>query len=60
MPLSILLTAPGLPQSRYEVDVLLLPAFEVGFRSALQENTPRENIENEITLSQILSYSRPT
>ncbi len=60
VPLSILLTAPGLPQSRYEVDVSLLPAFEVGFRSALQENTPRENIENGITLSRTLSCSRPT
>lgn len=60
VPLSVLLTAPGLPQSRYEVDVSLLPAFEDGFRSALQANTPRENIENEIVLSQTLSDSRPT
>ena len=60
VPLSILLTAPGLPQSRYEVDVSLLPAFENGFRSALQENTPRENVENEIALSRTLSCSRPT
>ncbi len=35
LPLSILLTAPGLPQSRYEVDVSLLPALENGFRYAL-------------------------
>ena len=60
VPLSILLTAPGLPQSRYEVDISLLSAFENGFRCALQENTQHENIENEITLSRALSCSRPT
>ncbi len=59
VPLSILLTAPGLPQSRYEVDVSLLPAFENGFRYALQENTQRENIENEMALCLLLSCSRP-
>lgn len=59
VPLSILLTAPGLPQSRYEVDVSLLPAFEDGFRCALQENTHCENIETEMTLCRMLSCSRP-
>ena len=59
VPLSMLLTAPGLPQSRYEVDVSLLPAFENGFRYALQENTQRENIETEMTLCRTLSCSRP-
>lgn len=60
VPLSILLTAPGLPQSRYEVDVSLLTAFENGFRSALHENTPREQVETESALSRTLSCSRPT
>ena len=60
VPLSILLTAPGLPQSRYEVDVSLLPAFENGFRSALQETPSRENIEDEMALFRTLSCSRPT
>ena len=59
VPLSILLTAPDLPQSRYEVDVSLLPAFENGFRCALQENTQCENIETEMTLCRTLSCSRP-
>ncbi len=35
IPLSILLTISGLPQSQYEVDVSLLPAFENGFWCAL-------------------------
>ena len=59
VPLSILLTAPGLPQSRYEIDASLLPAFESGFRCALQENTQRENIETEMPLCRTLSCSRP-
>lgn len=60
VPLSILLTAPVLPQSRYEVDVSLLPAFENGFRSALQETTSRKDMENEMALFRTLSCSRPT
>ncbi len=59
VPLSMLLIAPDLPQSRYEVDVSLLPAFENEFRYALQENTQRENIETEMTLCRTLSCSRP-
>ena len=59
VPLSVLLTAPGLPQSRDEVDVSLLPAFENGFRHALQKNTQRDNIETEMTLYRMLSCSRP-
>ena len=59
VPLSILLTAPGLPQSRYEVDVSLLPAFENGFQHALRENTKHESIESEMVLCQMLSCSRP-
>ena len=59
MPLSILLTALGLPQSRHEVDVSLLPGFENGFRSALQETTSCKNIEDEIALFRTLSCSRP-
>ena len=56
--LSILLTAPGLPQSRHEVDVSLLPAFKNEFRSALQETTSCKNIEDEIALFGTLSCSR--
>ena len=59
VPLPILLTAPGLPQSRYEVDISLLPAFENGFRHGLHKSTQRENIESEMTLCQRLSCSRP-
>jgi len=59
VPLSILLTAPGLPQLRYEVDVSLLPAFENGFRYAVQENIQRENSETEMTLCRTLSCGRP-
>ncbi len=57
MPLSILLTAPALLQSRYEIDVLLLPGFEDRFRDAFQENTQREDIEIEMTKSRTLSRS---
>ena len=59
MPLSILLTAPALPQSRYEIDVLLLPGFEEGFRYAFQENTQREDVEIEMTKGRMLSRSHP-
>lgn len=59
VPLPILLTAPGLPQSRYEVDISLLPAFENGFRHGLYKSTQGENIESEMTLCQRLSCSRP-
>jgi len=47
VPLSILLTAPGLPQSRHELDESLLPMFEKGFRHALEENVQREDVSAE-------------
>lgn len=59
VPLSLLLTAPGLPQSRYEVDVSLLPGFENGFRYALQKSTHDGNVEIEMSLCRTLSCSRP-
>ena len=59
VPLFILLTVPSLPQSRYEVEMSFLPAFENGFQYALQENTQRENMETEMTLCRTLSCSRP-
>ncbi|KAL8742709.1 MAG: hypothetical protein Q9190_004848 [Brigantiaea leucoxantha] len=59
VPLSMLLMAPGLPQSRYEIDESLLPAFEDGFRYALQKTSQPENIETEMTLYRMLSCSRP-
>lgn len=59
VPLHVVLTAPGLPQSRYEVDVLLLPAFENGFQQGLQESTRHEDIESEMSLCQRMSCTRP-
>ena len=59
MPLFILFTAPGLPQLRYKVDILLLPAFKNRFRSVFQKTILYENIENKIVLFRILSCSRP-
>ena len=57
VPFSMLLTA--LPQSRDEIDPSLLPAFENGFRCALEESTKHKNTENEMRLCQMLSCSRP-
>ncbi len=59
VPLSILLTAPGLPQSRHELDESLLPMFEKGFRHALEENVQREDVSAEGRLCWMLSRSRP-
>lgn len=59
VPLSMLLTAPGLPQSRYELDPLLLPAFENGFRYALEGSINDKDLDNEMIFCQTLSCSRP-
>jgi len=59
VPLSMLLTAPGLPQSRYEVDASLLPMFENGFRCALEENQQRRGVDTGTARCMMLSSSRP-
>ena len=59
VPLSILLTAPGLPQSRHEVDASLFPTFEHGFRHALEENTRRQGVGTATALCCMLNRSRP-
>jgi len=59
VPLSMLLTAPGLPQSRHEVDASLFPTFEHGFRHALEKNTQRQGVGIESVLYWMLRRSRP-
>ena len=59
VPLSMLLIAPGLPQSRYEMDTSLLSAFEHGFRHALRQNNQRLAISDKSLLCEMLSRSRP-
>jgi len=59
VPLSMLLTAPGLPQSRHEVDASLFPPFEHGFRHALEKNTQRQGVGIESVLHRMLRRSRP-
>ena len=58
VPLSMLLMAPGLPQSRHEIDASLFTAFEGGFRSSLQKSQS-QGIPTESVLCGILSHSRP-
>ena len=55
----MLLIAPGLPQSRYELDESLLPIFGKGFRHTLEENVQREGVDAEGRLYRMLSRSRP-
>ncbi|KAL9037972.1 MAG: hypothetical protein Q9214_005469 [Letrouitia sp. 1 TL-2023] len=57
VPLSTLLTAPGLPQSRCELDASLSSVFEVGFQYALRINAAAHtaSINSELSL---LRYSR--
>ena len=59
VPLSTLLTAPGLPQSRYELDVPLSSMFELGFQHGLKENTAPHDIGTNPNLCKVLSRSRP-
>ncbi len=58
VPLSILLTPPGLPQSRYELDVSLLRKFEKGFRQSLKENTQCQGVDTERAVCWMSSRSR--
>lgn len=59
VPMSMLLTAPGLPQSRHEVDAPLFSAFENGFRCSLEETTEPQGVHTESALCWMLSRSRP-
>lgn len=58
VPLSTLLTAPGLPQSRYELDVPLSSMFELGFQHGLKENTAPHDFGTSSDLCKVLSRSR--
>ncbi|KAL8646385.1 MAG: hypothetical protein Q9226_006877 [Calogaya cf. arnoldii] len=59
VPISMLLTAPGLPQSKDELDESLLSPFENGFRNALAECVHPHDGHLEDNLLDILSRSRP-
>lgn len=59
VPLSTLLTAPGLPWSRYELDVSLSSMFELGFQHALRGNTELHDIGTDLYFCKVLSRSRP-
>lgn len=59
VPISMLLTAPGLPQSKDELDGTLLTPFESGFRNALAECVHPDGSHVEDNLLEILSRSRP-
>ena len=59
VPLSMLLIAPGLPQSRYEIDTSLLPAFKDGFRHALTQTNQHLAFSDKNLLYEMLSRSRP-
>ena len=59
VPLSMLLIAPGLPQSRYEMDRSLFSAFECGFRHAFRQNNQNLAISDKGLLCGMLSRSRP-
>ncbi|KAL9609990.1 MAG: hypothetical protein Q9167_005263, partial [Letrouitia subvulpina] len=59
VPLSTLLTAPGLPQSRHELDVSLSSMFELEFQHALKESTTSRDIGTNSNLCEVLSRSRP-
>ena len=60
VPVSLLLTAPGLPQSRYELDASLSSMFELGFQYGLKKNnTAPHDIGTDSALCKVLSRSRP-
>ena len=59
VPLSMLLMAPGLPQSRNELDGSLFAAFEDGFHSSLQQSPGFQGIPTESVLCSMLRDSRP-
>ena len=60
VPLSVLLTAPGLPQSRHELEPSLISAFENGYLAKATENLPKSNVDIELSHSPLMQCSRPT
>lgn len=56
VPLSVLLTSPGLPQSQNRIEPSLLLEFENGFLQAHQKSTQQKDNED---ISQILKHIRP-
>lgn len=58
VPLPVALTAPGLPQSRDELDQPLITAFENGFRSAALQNRTGKSPKLITSLLKILQNSR--
>lgn len=65
VPLSVLLTAPGLPQSRDKLNESLVSAFEEGFKTAIfgalqdQDAHVHQDVQEYRALCQILQCSRP-
>ncbi|KAL8751241.1 MAG: hypothetical protein Q9199_006556 [Rusavskia elegans] len=59
VPLSMVLIAPGLPQSRDEMDPSLLHAFQDGFRRAAMADSQQDGTGTETALDKMLSCSRP-
>ena len=58
VPLSVLLTPPGLPQSRNEAEPSLLSMFECGFLQAHCENSRQKELKKDTGLYQILKQVR--
>ncbi|KAI4223183.1 MAG: hypothetical protein L6R36_005624 [Xanthoria steineri] len=59
VPLPILLTAPGQPNSRYKLPPSLISAFESGFRHALHQNPSPSPLETSKHLHRVLNTSGP-
>lgn len=59
VPLSVLLTPPGLPRSRDELEASLCSIFEYGFQHTHHENSPQANFKKDTGLYQILKQGRP-
>jgi hypothetical protein len=59
VPLPELLTMPGLPQSRNEIEQSLKTPFEDGFRQAARMGRKRPSPEQESPYCQLLRQSRP-
>ena len=57
VPLSVLLTPPGLPQSRDQLNPSLQLAFQCGFLHAHYENSLRKDTTEDMRLHQILKCS---
>ncbi|KAL9629473.1 MAG: hypothetical protein Q9164_006866 [Protoblastenia rupestris] len=59
VPLHVLLMAPGLPQSRYELESTLISAFEDGFRAKLEDDILYKDNVTGMALIETLQRSRP-